>query len=661
MRGNRIWLSLFSLVFSLNASWGKNTLISNYHPGSWYPGEIEYLLTSDTEIEQISLKNTSWQQAQADQLNFSATNEVLWIRLRLNEQDSANNYTLLIDYPIIDSLSVWFYQNEELVKDYHTGSHLNFYSRPTPHPLFRFLVLKGNQEILIRARASLNLQVPLKLFPNQDLYQFENIRDFWQASYFGLSVLAVFTSLLLGFITGNRVFFAYLGHLIGTAFITLHLGGYCFAYFWPEYPIINQYEPLIFGLGVFSTLFSMEFLDTRNNAPGFNKALWVSIILNLLVFPLALLGYIEVANQLVQMVGFFGCFLMLIAGIHLYRKGFTAARFFILAWSIFLVGVMITILQRVSVLPLNELTLHASQIGSALEVFLLTAAVADRLLELKKERDRASEKLLSEIESKAQIIAQQNEVLETEVQKKTKKLAAQNKRLNQVNQQQNKMIALIGHDLRGPLASIGQSLELMKEDPGLRNEEFLGLLQSSTFQSYALLENILQWARMEGGQIMVSKQELALYSMVKDLINLFGPSVKQKNLGFTYKVEPNVQVYADEKLLYTILRNLIGNSVKFTPEGGSIHLECQKVSGFSIITLEDNGMGIKPEQVQKFNESKGLKSTSGTAGEVGAGFGLPLALNFIKLMQADIHLDSEPNQGSKFTIQLPDKSNTLNN
>jgi hypothetical protein len=396
-----------------------NTTRASSSSSGWLNDSVYYFVDSLNVHKIATIGEAGFIEVGKRELNFADLNKNVWIKIHIPQNNSSQRF-LLIDYPLIDSLSLWVFKSETLEQSYNTGSHTPFATRPINDNLYRFALPNHRSIIYIKAWSRLNLQLPLRIINKDYTEKTLKHRDFLQAVYLGLMILAILGSLIIGLLNrGSMVFFAYVGHLIGTLFITLHIGGYAFMYFWPEYPQFNIYEPWIFGLGIFSTLFSMEFLDTRNQAPKLNRLLWISLIFNFSVFPLLILGKISLANQIVQMVGLLGCLLMLIAGIILYRNGYRPARFFILAWSIFLLGVMITILQRLSIIPLSELSLHASQIGSAIEVILLFAALADKVHLIQEERDKAKEAALKALTENKANIEFQNQILETRIAEKT--------------------------------------------------------------------------------------------------------------------------------------------------------------------------------------------------------------------------------------------------
>tara|TARA_R110001592_G_scaffold127450_1_gene339209 strand:- start:30125 stop:32017 length:1893 start_codon:yes stop_codon:yes gene_type:complete len=627
--------------------------MSIFASSQWHQDSVFYYVDVDNTSSLESIKDASFIPVKDKELNFADLDQNIWIKIYLDPNEQEQRF-LLIDYPLIDSLSFWSFSGDSLSARFLTGSYLAFDTRPIKDNLFRFSIPPNTNLIYLKARSKLNLQLPLKIINQEYVDTVLGKRDFLQATYLGLMILAILGAIIIGLISrGSRVFFAYVGHLIGTSFIVLHLSGYAFQYLWPEYPSFNIYEPWIFGLGIFSTLFSMEFLNTRKQAPKLNKLLWVSLIFNFSVFPILLFGNISLANQIVQIVGLLGCLLMLVAGIILYLQGYKPARFFILAWSVFLVGVIITILQRLSIIPLSEFSLHASQIGSAIDVILLFAALADRINTLQIERDVARKEAFSALEKNKINVEALNQLLESKIVEKTEQLEIKNQALERLNNQQSRVLNIIGHDLKGPIASLGQALNLMRNDKNLITTEFLDMLQTSTISSFSLLENLLSWSYSSESNMLVKKQKIDIKALCQNIIALNQPTLHQKSIGLDFQSDENCFALADERMLMTVIRNLISNAIKFSPKGKTITIKILKRENLIEIEICDQGHGMEAKMVEKILSGDSFTSQNGTSGETGTGFGLKISLDFLQKMSGNMEISSTISLGTCFKVMLP--------
>ena len=615
----------------------------------WIGKSIEYLKDSTFQLALPDAQaSDNWIQNEKKSLNFRDANFAVWIRTTIIN-NTGNECYIQFQYPIIDTISYFLFQEKKLIEHNSFGSHFQFDKRQFQSSLPTVKVPSGETVVYIKTTSKLNLQLPLVIFPETKLIEDNNQRDFTQGVYTGILVLAILSALFIGLFTKDPIFYAYIGHVIGTGFITLHIGGYAFQYIWPEYPVFNIYEPWIFGLGIFSTLFSMAFLDTANRSKSLNRLLWISLIANFLVYPLLALGYIELANQLVQIVGMLGCALMLVVGIIFFRRGHKEARFFILAWSFFLVGVIITILERISILPFNSFTLHASQIGSGIDVILLSVALADRINLIREEKNKAQQKSLYASEQNRRLIENQNALLAEKVRDRTQEL-------EKLNTQKTRLFSIIGHDLRGPVGTIKQALEIIVSNPETRTTEMLEQLKESSASSFNLLENLLIWSRSNLNEIVLERNKIELWELITDTVSLIRLTAQAKNIELKTSYEKST-IYSDERLLAAILRNLLANAIKFTPEQGTISIETKanNIKKEATITITDTGIGMEQSLIDRILDSSQSEftSTQGTSGEKGTGLGLQLSLEFCKKLGGTLAIESEKNVGTKITLRVP--------
>ena len=139
----------------------------------------------------------------------------------------------------------------------------------------------------------------------------------------------------------------------------------------------------------------------------------------------------------------------------------------------------------------------------------------------------------------------------------------------------------------------------------------------------------------------------------EEVIDFFKPNFSKKNITVENSFNDKLVLYADKKMIKTILRNLISNAIKFTNEGGMINIRAEQDSKEVIISVSDNGIGISPENISKLLDNSHTYTTTGTALEQGSGLGLILCKEFIEKHGGKLLIDSEPIKGSTFKITLP--------
>ena len=230
--------------------------------------------------------------------------------------------------------------------------------------------------------------------------------------------------------------------------------------------------------------------------------------------------------------------------------------------------------------------------------------------------------------------------------------------LLELNNTKNKLFSIIGHDLRSPLNSLKGLLYLLN-NKNLSQEDFYQLtahLQKSTELLSNTLENLLQWSLSQMGGIRPFPSLFSLQEVVDEQTSLFSEAAKQKQLEVITEVPPDIQVFADKNHVALILRNLLNNAIKFTPEKGKIAIKANSDEKGSVITsVADTGDGLDPNHQKSLFTPHQAISKKGTSGEVGTGLGLLLCKDMVEINGGRIGFQSSDPKGSTFFFSLPQK------
>jgi K+-sensing histidine kinase KdpD len=221
---------------------------------------------------------------------------------------------------------------------------------------------------------------------------------------------------------------------------------------------------------------------------------------------------------------------------------------------------------------------------------------------------------------------------------------------------QKQIFAVMSHDLRSPFNGIlGLSKILHKNadtlQPELIAEMADGILESS-LTVYQLLDEILQWSRSQLGAIHVEIKATALDPLIIETINLMEESFNLKKLNVKHVTNENAVAMADVNLTKTIIRNLLANAIKYTPEQGNIYIETQVIDNEIQLVVTDTGQGI-PVNIRDALFSDCVASQSGTQGESGHGLGLSVCGDFARKQQGYLSLDKDYKEGAKLTLNFP--------
>lgn len=229
--------------------------------------------------------------------------------------------------------------------------------------------------------------------------------------------------------------------------------------------------------------------------------------------------------------------------------------------------------------------------------------------------------------------------------------------LKEMNATKDKFFSIIAHDLRSPFNSILGFSEILKDDAknlDIHEIEYqASLIHSATHHTLQLLDNLLNWALMQQGNLPFKPRNILLYELINEVNGVISDSANKKSIKLNNLIHKKQIVVADEDMIKTIMRNLLSNAVKFTYPGGLIEISATATSDEIQISVSDNGAGIPEENIDKlFNIGSSL-STRGTYNEKGTGLGLILCKDFVEKHDGKIWATSEPGKGSTFSFSFP--------
>ena len=237
------------------------------------------------------------------------------------------------------------------------------------------------------------------------------------------------------------------------------------------------------------------------------------------------------------------------------------------------------------------------------------------------------------------------------------KLKESERKLKDLNQNKDKFFSIIAHDLRSPFtALLGFSEYLAKYSRDCTNEEiedYSKQMHKSAKSLFTLLENLLQWSRLQSGQLEFETTTVHLEQVSERISELFNDLARNKNIKIVNKIDNSLKINTDPNILETIFRNLISNSIKFTKPGGEIHLYSTIYKNHIEFVVQDNGIGMHEEDVEKLFRIDVQYTTEGTNKEKGTGLGLVICKEFIEKGGGTIKVSSKLGIGSEFRFTLP--------
>ena len=221
----------------------------------------------------------------------------------------------------------------------------------------------------------------------------------------------------------------------------------------------------------------------------------------------------------------------------------------------------------------------------------------------------------------------------------------------------DKLFGIIAHDLKNPFSILMNASQILTDKEWQitqqERDQYLEMIASSSKKTYTLLDNLLFWSRTQIKKISLNPKVIDLYEVLLNTIDLANDQAINKNILIENKVLPACNIFADEEVIKLVVRNLITNAIKFSNPGGVIIINAYRENSKCVVLVEDNGIGIPKEKLDKIFDLGNQKISFGTKGEKGTGLGLLICKEFIENSGGKIWVISEVNKGTKFFFTIP--------
>ncbi len=242
------------------------------------------------------------------------------------------------------------------------------------------------------------------------------------------------------------------------------------------------------------------------------------------------------------------------------------------------------------------------------------------------------------------------------VEQRTNIINEQNKELIAINSTKDKFFSIIAHDLKGPFSTIyGFSSKLLENFDNYdkkKQKRYIQNISVISYQTSKLLENLLEWARLQQGHLKIKAKKESLNTIITEVLSISSEIARYKLIKINYKsIETFVK--CDKELTKTIVRNIISNAIKFTPQKGTITIISEMINHEVIVKIKDDGIGISENNIQKIFKIEENISTKGTENEQGTGLGLILCKELVEKQGGKIWLTSEINKGTCVYFTIP--------
>lgn len=577
-------------------------------------------------------------------LNAGYSRSAFWLKIDLHYRpthpSAQRSWLLELAYPPLDHLDLYL---PDAVGDYRlvrqTGDALPFASREIRQNNYLFdLAFKPDQQrtVYLRLSSEGSIQAPVTLWSSTAYLEDQPVRLYVLGIIYGVLLGMLVYNLFIYLSVRDTSYLYYIFYIASFGLYQLSVNGAAVEYFWPDNPWwANAATPFFIGCaGLFGSQFARSFLQTKNHSRWLDRLLIALIVFGAVVIGLSLMTSYGLALRLATTLALTFTVVIFAAGILAWWRGLRVARYFIIAWSAFLIGGIVNTMMVLGLLPNVFLTMYASQIGSAIEVALLSLALADRINAMR--------------EQQAQTLFDAGQ-----------KLEVLNQQLAHSNKLKDEFLATLTHELRTPMNGVIGSLELMQTvelDPEL--EQYQQTAAGSARDMMRMVNGILTLTELQAGKLKATPGSFSLRGVVEALRMQFDGNASSKSLDFKVDVLPTLpdRLHGDSAKLAQCLECLLDNAIKFTRVGGLALRVTGKPSTDNRLALSfaviDTGIGFtdlgEATMYQRFFQLDG----SMTREYGGLGVGLAICRQLVELLGGKLTHRSEPGSGSRFQLDV---------
>ncbi len=602
-------------------------------------------------FREIRTLETGWFPAPHEVPNFVYDPAVYWIRIQVdNPLAAARELYLELAYPLHDFVDAYIPRPDGDYQVVRTGDQRPVETRPVLNRHFVFpltMPAKSSRMLYLRLSSIDGLQEPmaLRLWDRREFAIHDLVETSWLAMLLGAIFIIALYNLLLYPALRDPSYLANSFFLVALGFFQLAYKGFGPLLFPSADTFWNNYfHAHIIGISLMGMLlFSRFFLNTRELSGNWDR--FIFTVLGLLFTHQVLAPFLPMYVAILSLASFaLVCTVSMAAlSITSMMRGFRAARYFLITFAASFLGSIALMLKGLSFLPSNFFTENSFLFSAVLSAVLLSLALADRMKQMREEKDQA-----------------RKDALETE-RKSNEGLARTNRELKRLDGLKDDFLANTSHELRTPLNGIiGITESLLDGAAGPLTEQTRGdlrLVASGGRRLASLVNDILDFSKLRHGDITLHRRPVDPSPIINVVLALSRHMIEGRELELVYDGVQAPLVFADENRLEQILHNLIGNAVKFTRKGVVIvstrSLPDEGDSGLLEVTVADTGIGIPPEKQEMIFDSFTQGDGSVSREYSGTGLGLSITRKLVELHGGTIRVDSVPGEGARFIFTLP--------
>lgn len=664
--------------------------------------------------EMIALPDEKFTQSPGNVLNFGISKSTYWLKLNVINDAVEIDHLLELAYPILDEIVFYEVKQGVVTRTLKAGKLTPDRPSSYDHPHFVFPTELDKEEqatYFIKAKTTEPLILPLYITTPTSFTGFIARQNIISGMFIGVILIMIFYNLFIFYTVRDTSYIYYVLYILFVGFTQVSIKGYTGFYLWPDAGWFQSHSSTLFSSlgGIFALGFAKKILNTKAFLkPVFHHVLTLFILLFCISIICSLLGLKHEGFTLMHTTTSVLSLYVLIVSYYIYYKGFHTARFFVLGWTILLIGALVFQLKDYNILPYNQWTTSSMQVASAIEMALLSFALADRINVLKKEKEISQLEALRISKENERIITQQNIVLEQKVQERTIKLKESNEELNktieELKETQSQLVdsekmasigqltAGIAHEINNPINFVTSNVKPLRMDikdildvinlygkvgANEKKEEIMSQLKEveayknkididfvieevnmlidgideGAQRTAEIIRSLRNFSRLDEDDLKFADINEGLVSTITILNNRIKNNV---TINKSFGSIPEIECYPGK--LNQLFMNIITNGLDAVkekhgddPEKAILNISTQLVENEIEVRIEDNGSGI-PDAVK--NKIFDPFFTTKDVGH-GTGLGLSIVHKIIKKHNAKIEVNTKEGEGTAFIIHLP--------
>ncbi|MCS4436370.1 sensor histidine kinase [Aquiflexum gelatinilyticum] len=673
-------------------------------PGLVDVSKYEFLIqeAGDSEIKDI-ISNLNFKPVISQNPNFGLGPQSVWLRFKVvSAKDLEEQKYLLINNPNLDE--VYFYQirDGKVISSQVSGRTHDFGQRliPSRKLIFEINSESGqNSDIYLNIRSSDKKIISASIADLRTINKSLNFENILFGLFSGILFGLFFYNLFLYFSLNDYTYLIYVAYIFLVWLGQSSILGYAQELLWPEWVWMNLRSNVVFSVlgSIVAIWFVQAFLKTRLNLPKLNKGLQVIYVVYLIILSGTFFGFLTLSYAVFLVTQAIVIPYVFIMSLYILKSGFKPARYFLIAWSVFMVGILLFVLTEMGLIPFSPSYFYLMPFGAGLGVILLSFALADRINDQKREYEKEQYEKLKLLEEHESRIIEQNEFLEEKVKQRTEELELtlhnlQNTQTQLVNQEKmaslGQLTAGIAHEINNPINFVSSNISPLKRDindlldivNAYREKGKLEFSDASKKDLERVEEDIeFDYILKEIEQLLRGMEEgakrtveivkgLRLFSRVdeQDVKRVdIHDGINSTLILLNSSMSGKIQVYKEfgsipiiECLpgkLNQVFMNIITNAIHALLENldkipePKITIRTIHVGEKIRIEIEDNGFGMPAHVKQRIFEPFFTTKAVGK----GTGLGLSIVYTIIENHKGTLEVSTEQGKGTNFIITLP--------